>query len=100
MKIKDYFRQSFSGLITFISSLGKGLFFGVKRLFVQYPHPTYLTLIILLVAYHVYSIVRVSAQREGYNHKNVILQQKLDSARCAHVAYYRVNKKELSYDNN
>lgn len=95
MKIKDYFIKSFGGLAAFFSNLGMGLFFGTKRLLVKYPHPTYITLIVLLIVYHVYSIAKVSAQREGYNHKNVILQQKLDSARCAHVAYYRLSKAEV-----
>lgn len=95
MKIKDYFIRSFGGLIAFFSNLGKGLYFGARRLFVEYPHPTYITLIILLVAYHVYSIAKVSAQREEYNHKNVLLEQRLDSANCAHVSYYRLTPKEL-----
>jgi len=87
MKIKDYFKNGFGYLVKAFVNLGKGLFFGAKRWFVEYPHFAYPLVIALLVAYHIFTIASARAERDDYNHKSVILQERLDSIMPRNIKY-------------
>lgn len=89
MKIKDYFIKAFRSLVTFFIMFAKSLFFAFKRFFTEYPHPTYITIIILLTISFVVKYAKACAEREDYNHKNVILREKLDSVIPKNTKYVR-----------
>lgn len=89
MKIKDYFITAFKSLATFFIMFAKGLYFAVRRLFREYPHPTYIVIIIALTIAFTVKYARACAEREDYNHKNVILQEKLDSVMLRNIKYIR-----------
>lgn len=95
MKIKDYFKNGFGFLIKAFANLGKGIFFGVKRWFVEYPHFAYPIVIILLIVYHIFTIASARSERDSYNHSNAMLRQQLDSATYRHVIFTRVSGKDL-----
>lgn len=89
MKVKDYFIKAFKSLATFFVMLAKGLYYAFKRFFTEYPHPTYIIIIITLTIVFVVKYAKACAEREDYNHKNVILQQKVDSLELKNIKYIR-----------
>ena len=70
---KEYFLDALKSLLRVFTNLGKGIYFAVKN------NIAWAILLALFLAYHVLTLMQARDERDAYNHRCVVLEQKLDS---------------------
>lgn len=89
MRTRDYFMQSAVSFAKSFVLLGKGLWYGAVRLFTGYPNITWAAITAIVIVVSVVKVGQARSERDSYDHKMVVLQQRLDSCMMKDTRYER-----------
>lgn len=91
MKIKTYFVEAAKCQCRAVVLTVKGLCFGVMRLFREYTHITWGTLLVITLAISIVEIGSARAERDSYSNTNARLQHELDSCLDKQIRFTKYN---------
>jgi len=87
MKVKDYFKQAFTHFCKFFQRLAQGVYYALRRLFAQYPNPTWAVIVTAIVITSYVQIGKARAERDSYGKENTELQQQIDSLQGKEIRF-------------
>lgn len=85
-KSSEYFLQALQSLVGIFINLAKGIYFSVKN------NIPWAVVLALFCVFHVVRIMQVRAERDAYNHKCIILEEKIDSLQPKNISYIPFNE--------
>lgn len=85
-KPSEYFMKALQSFVGIFINLAKGFFYAIRN---NIPWAVVLGLFCI---FHVVRIMQVRAERDAYNHKCILLEEKIDSLQPKNISYLPFNE--------